>query len=48
MEFWSELFEMMRTHKKYWLIPIILTLLLVGLLLATSQTVGVHFIYTLF
>lgn len=48
MEFLSELFELMKTRKKFWLIPLILTLLLIGLLLATSQVVGVHFVYTLF
>lgn len=48
MEFIIEIFEMMKSHKKLWLIPLILTMLLVGFLLATSQSVGVHFVYTLF
>lgn len=48
MVFIPEIFEMMKAHKKLWLIPLILTLLFMGFLLATSQSVGVHFIYTLF
>ena len=48
MEFLVELFEMMKANKKIWLIPLILTLLLIGILLATSQSAGVYFVYTLF
>ncbi len=48
MEFISEIFEMMKARKKLWLIPLIIMLLLIGFILASSQTVGVHFVYTLF
>lgn len=44
-EFW----EFTRNNKKYWLAPIVIVLLLVGLLLVISQgSVLAPFIYTLF
>ena len=43
-EFWYFL----RTNKKWWLGPIVLMLLLLGLLLALSGTAAAPFIYTLF
>jgi len=38
----------MRYSKKWWLIPIVLTLLLVGVLVILSSTAAAPFIYTLF
>ena len=44
-----ELWKFMRARKKYWLIPIILVLLLIGGLLVLAQGSAVApFIYTLF
>jgi hypothetical protein len=43
-EFWSFL----RHNKKWWLTPILVVLLLVGLLIMLSGTVATPFIYTLF
>ncbi|MEE8131295.1 MAG: DUF5989 family protein [Vicinamibacterales bacterium] len=44
-EFW----EFLRFNKKYWLLPIVMMLVLVGLLLVLAQGSAVApFIYTLF
>ena len=49
MEFLKDLWEYLRTRKKYWLMPIIITLLLFGVLIVlTSGTAIAPFIYTLF
>lgn len=45
----SEMWQFMRYHKKYWLAPIVIVLLLVGLLLLVAKGSAVApFIYTLF
>ncbi len=44
----SNIVGFMRQNKKWWLLPIILTMLMVGLLLVLSGTVAAPFIYTLF
>ena len=45
----DELWRFMRTRKKYWLVPIIvLMLLLGGLLVLTQGSAVAPFIYTLF
>ena len=43
-----ELWEFLATNKKWWLTPIVLVLLLLGLLLMVSGTAVAPFIYTLF
>ena len=44
-----EIWQFMRHNKKYWLAPIILVLLLVGILLLVAESsVIAPFIYTLF
>ncbi len=43
-EFWSFL----KHNKKWWLLPILLTMLLVGALAVLSSTAAAPFIYTLF
>ena len=44
-----ELAQFLKEEKKYWLAPIVIVLLLVGLLLVVSQgSVLAPFIYTLF
>jgi hypothetical protein len=45
----SELWAFMRVRKKWWLLPIIVTMLLVGLLLVFAQGSALApFIYTIF
>jgi len=45
----SEVWEFIRHKKKYWLIPIIVVLLLVGILLFITEGSAIApFIYTLF
>ncbi len=45
----SELWLFMKENKKYWLAPIVITLVLVGALLALAQGSAIApFIYTLF
>lgn len=49
MEFIKELFIFIRVRKKFWLIPLILSLVLIGaLMFMASGTVVSPFIYTLF
>ncbi|MDA9961772.1 DUF5989 family protein [Opitutales bacterium] len=49
IDFLRDLFAFMRERKKYWLVPIILVLLLLGALIVLSQGSAVApFIYTLF
>jgi hypothetical protein len=44
----GEFMAMLKENKKYWLIPIILILLLMGLLIILGSTAAAPFIYTLF
>jgi Family of unknown function (DUF5989) len=45
----GELLEFMKENKKYWLAPIVVTLVLVGALLVLAKSSAVApFIYTLF
>jgi hypothetical protein len=44
----GEFVAMLKQNKKYWLIPIILILLLVGVLIILGSTAAAPFIYTLF
>jgi len=49
MDFLKDLWAFLRVRKKYWLLPIILTLLLFGaLIFLTSGSAIAPFIYTLF
>jgi hypothetical protein len=49
MEFIKDLFHFMRTRKKWWLLPLIVLLLLLGLfLIVTGNAAVAPFIYTLF
>ena len=43
-----ELWDLIRFNKKWWLTPIIVVLLLLGVLIMISGTVAAPFIYTLF
>jgi hypothetical protein len=44
LEFW----DYMRTHKKWWISPILIVLLLLGILIVLGSTGAAPFIYTLF
>ena len=49
MEFLTDLWGFLRVRKKYWLMPIILVLLLLGALIVfTSGSALAPFVYTLF
>jgi competence protein ComGC len=49
LELFKDLWGFMRERKKYWLVPIIIVLLLIGALLIFAQGSAVApFIYTLF
>ncbi len=49
MNFFKELWGFMKERKKFWLLPIIVTLLLFGaLIVLTSGSAIAPFIYTLF
>ena len=49
MELLKEFWEFMKVRKKFWLMPIILILLLLGVLIVFAETSAVApFIYTLF
>ena len=44
----SELFEFLKHNKKWWLLPILIVLALVGLLVVLGGTAAAPFLYTLF
>mgnify|MGYP000503924532 FL=1 len=49
MDFIKEFWEFIRARKKYWLLPILLTLVLFGALIVLSQGSALApFIYTIF
>ncbi len=49
MDFLKDLWSFLRERKKYWLLPLIVSLVLVGALIVLSQaSVIAPFIYTLF
>lgn len=49
MAFFKELWDFLKTRKKWWLLPIIIMLMLLGLLIVfTEGSALAPFIYTLF
>ena len=49
MSILTELWDFMRTRKKFWLVPIVVVMLLLGALLVFAQSSAIApFIYTLF
>ncbi len=49
MEFLRDIWDFIKNRKKFWLLPLILTLLLFGVLIVlTSSSAIAPFIYTLF
>ena len=45
---WGDFWRFLRQTKKWWLAPIVVILVLLGLLIAVSGTAAAPFIYTLF
>ena len=49
MEFFKDMFEFFRERKKWWLLPMILVLMIIGALIALSGGSAIApFIYTIF
>lgn len=49
MDFFIEFYRFLKVRKKYWLVPVLITLLLIGFLVVfSSGSVVAPFIYTLF
>lgn len=48
MEFLKELFEYIKGRKKWWLFPLLVLLLIVGLVIMFANSALAPFIYTLF
>lgn len=46
--FFTEFWDFLKTSKKWWMLPILLVFLLLGLLIVLTQTAAAPFIYTLF
>jgi Family of unknown function (DUF5989) len=46
--FLLEIWRFLRQTKKWWLVPVLVTLLLLGMLMWMSSTAAAPFIYTLF
>jgi len=44
----GEFVAMLKQNKKFWLLPIIIALLLVGVIIVLGSTAAAPFIYTLF
>ena len=44
----SQIWQMLRQNKKYWLLPIVIVLLLLGVIIILGATSAAPFIYTLF
>ncbi len=49
MDFFTDLWGFLKERKKFWLLPVILTLLVIGgLIIMSSGTAIAPFIYTIF
>ena len=49
MDLWRDLFGYLRTHRRYWLLPLVIAVLAVGALITLSITSPLSpFIYPLF
>lgn len=46
--FFSELFDFLRYNKKWWITPIVVMLVIIGVLILLGSTAAGPFIYTLF
>jgi len=48
MSFLLELWDYLKTRKKYWIAPVLVIMLLIGALIVLQGTAVAPFIYTLF
>jgi len=48
MELLTDLYRFLMERKKFWLIPVIVAMLLIGLLIMASGSAMAPFIYTIF
>ncbi|WP_292528818.1 DUF5989 family protein [Methylocystis sp.] len=48
MSFLAELWDYLKTRKKYWMAPVLVIMLLIGALIVLQGTAVAPFIYTLF
>lgn len=48
MDFLKDLYQFLMERKKFWLIPVIIAFLLIGLLIMASGSAVAPFIYTIF
>ncbi|WP_171015272.1 DUF5989 family protein [Methylocystis sp. B8] len=48
MSFLFELWDYLKTRKKYWMAPVLVIMLLIGALIVLQGTAVAPFIYTLF
>jgi hypothetical protein len=48
MSFLLELWDYLKTSKKYWMAPVLVIMLLIGVLIVLQGTAVAPFIYTLF
>jgi hypothetical protein len=46
--FWSEQWYFLKTSKKWWMLPLIISFVLMGVILVLAKTAAAPFIYTLF
>ena len=46
--FWKDLVSFLMQNKKWWLVPVVVVTLLVGVLIILGSTAAAPFIYTLF
>ncbi len=46
--FFADFWDFLTTSKKWWLLPLLVVFLLLGLVLVLAQTAAAPFIYTLF
>jgi len=46
--FWKDLVSFLMQNKKWWLVPVVVVTLLVGVLIVLGSTAAAPFIYTLF
>ena len=46
--FWSEFWYFLKTSKKWWMLPLIISFMALGILMVLAKTAVAPFIYTLF
>ena len=46
--FWGEVWYFLKTSKKWWMLPLIVSFVAIGILLVLAKTAVAPFIYTLF